>query len=492
MARAVAWNSVAKWSTQILSWASTIVVARLLTPSDYGLVGMAGLYLALATLISQTGIGQAVITLRNLTRRKIAELNAVAVFIGLGLIALSCAVALPIARFFSAPGLRLVIIAASSTYLFNSFQVVPRALLQKELQFRLLAVLDGARVVCQLLCTIVLAWLGFGYWSLVGSHIFGTTLSAGLILIYRRHEFARPHLGQLGPELQLSWHVLTSGIAGYLYSNADFLVAGKILGQVPLGNYTVAWTVSSAPIDQLTDTLSVTPAYFSAVQTEVFELRRYLLRLTELLAYCTLPVSVGMALVADYFVPVVLGPKWVGVVGPLRLLLILFAFRSITLLLPRILTAIGDTRFVMWTTIVMTMVLPIAFVVGSRWGSSGIAAAWVVAYPPMMVPMYHRVFRKTDTRLKEYLSAVLPALSATAIMAVVVLIIRAMVPFGSHLIFHLCVLVIAGTLSYSGALLALFRERVLRVVRVLRNIRQQEQQNEEPSIPEVQVALVDR
>ena len=92
MARAVAWNATARWTSQILSWVSTIIVARRLTPADYGLVGMAGLYLNLALLISQAGIGDTIIALRDLTRRQIAELNTVAILLGLGLVGLSCVV----------------------------------------------------------------------------------------------------------------------------------------------------------------------------------------------------------------------------------------------------------------------------------------------------------------------------------------------------------------------------------------------------------------
>src|SRR5262249_55249376 len=159
----------------------------------------------------------------------------------------------------------------------------------------------------------------------------------------------------------------------------DFFVAGRVLGEVPLGNYTIAWTISSAPVEKVANLVTgVTPAFFSALQNDKAELRRYLLRLTEGLAYLTVPVSVGMALVADYFVPTVLGPRWVGVVNPLRLLGLFVALRSVATLLPRVLNAIGDTGFVMWTTIASALVMPFAFYVGSRWGATGIAGAWVV------------------------------------------------------------------------------------------------------------------
>ncbi|MGC1202846.1 MAG: oligosaccharide flippase family protein, partial [Candidatus Acidiferrales bacterium] len=120
MAHAVAWGAGARWASQVVSWASTIVVARLLTPYDYGLVGMAGLYLQLALLVSQAGIGDAVIALRDLTSRQLAELNTISLLMGGGLVALSCALAFPISRFFSAPPLVAVIVAASVVLAINA------------------------------------------------------------------------------------------------------------------------------------------------------------------------------------------------------------------------------------------------------------------------------------------------------------------------------------------------------------------------------------
>ena len=123
---------------------------------------------------------------------------------------------------------------------------------------------------------------------------------------------------------------MVSSMAWYAYSNADFLVAGRMLGQAPLGDYTVAWTISSAPIEKIGNLITtLTPAFFSAVQNDKAELRRYLLRLTEMLSYVMIPASVGITLTASYLVPVLLGEKWIGVIGPLRLLALLIRVRLV-------------------------------------------------------------------------------------------------------------------------------------------------------------------
>lgn len=472
LARAVAWNAAAKWATQILSWVSTIVVARLLTPSDYGLVGMAGIYLSLAAMIGQVGIADAVIALRDLSRRQIAELNTVAVLLGVGLVGVSCAVAHPLARFFRTPPLVAVIMVASTTYLINGTQVVPRALLEKELRFKLLAGIETIRTACQIVVTVGLVWLGFGYWGLVNGQIAGMAVAAGLTLCWRRQHFSFPNFGQLRRELQFSGNVMLSSIGWYVSMNADFLVAGRVLGQAPLGDYTVAWTISSTPIEKIgTLMTNVTPAFFSVIQHDKAELRRYLLRLTEMLSYVTVPASIGVALVADYLVPVLLGPKWAGVVGPLRLLGLSVAFRSITTLPGRILTALGETALVMWTAIASAIVMPAAFFVGSRWGTNGIAAVWLVVLPPIMVPTYYKVFRRIEMKAREYVGSIMPALASSAIMAAAVLALRLGLPQRWSPPWRLSVLVALGALVYAGALFVLFHERVGPMVRAVRSLR---------------------
>jgi O-antigen/teichoic acid export membrane protein len=278
-------------------------------------------------------------------------------------------------------------------------------------------------------------------------------------------------MNQLGRELKFSRQVILSRVAWYAYENADFAVAGRVLGEVPLGNYTVAWNISSAPLEKIANLVTgVTPAYFSAVQTDKGELRRYLLRLTEILSFVTVPASIGLALVADYVVPALLGPKWMGVIGPLRLLGVFVATRSLTTFLPNLLTAVGDTAFVMWAMIGSAITMPVAFLIGSKWGTTGIAAAWLVAYPIMITPVYHRVFQKTGITAREYLGILLPSINASIIMSLVLFGIRSVIPAKMSPLLALSALMIGGSLAYGTALFAFYRQRVSHLMRTIRSM----------------------
>lgn len=462
MIRAIAWTGAAKWAIQLFAWTSTIIVARILSPSDYGLFGMATIYLGLVALISEFGLGQAVVVLREMSHQHIRQINTLSVIFGGVLFALSCAAAVPLGHFFHAAKLPAVIIVMSLSFLISGAQVVPDALLQRTLRFKLLASFDTLRAITQSLTTIVLAWLGFSYWSLALGSLAGVVVGCILLVAASPCAFSWPRRKEINKAIKFSTDVLGSRLAWYAYSNSDFMVAGRRLGQSALGAYTVAWTIASTPVEKITNMVTrVTPAFFSAVQHDKPELQRYLLRITEGLALFTFPASFGMALVADQFVLCVLGPKWTAAVIPLRLLAILAAMRSITTLFPSILNARRHSRFVMWNSVIAAFFFPAAFYYGSRWSTAGIAVAWILLYPVITIPLIWRTFLEIELPVGTYLRSLAPALRACLVMTAVVVAVRLAMPMAWPLAMRFAISVLSGALAYT-ALLALVDHRRLR------------------------------
>ena len=467
--RAFAWTGAGRWATQLLTWVTTIIVARILAPSDYGLIGMATVYLGLVALISEFGLGQAVITMREMSGRQVAQLNSLSIVSGALLFGISSLVAAPLGKFFHSPKLPQVVIVMSLSFLVSGAQVVPDALLQGDLRFKLLASFDTARALVQALTTVALALLGFGYWSLALGPLAAAVVAAVVALIARPHSLAWPRWKEVQHALRFSGDVLGSRVAWYAYSNSDFLVAGRVLGQAPLGAYTLAWTIASTPVEKITNIITrVTPAFFSAVQDDKPHLRRYLLGITNGLSLLTFPASLGLALVADQFVLVVLGAKWVPAIMPLRLLAVYAAMRSITTVFPNMLFAMRHSRFVMWMSVVSAVIFPAAFYFSSRWGTTGIAVTWILLYPVITAPYIWRIFAATDLPLGTYLQSMLPALKASVVMIMAVLGVRAATPIAWPLLVRFAVSVLAGVLAYAGVLFIAERQRIRDVYRLLR------------------------
>lgn len=469
----LAWTGSIKWAGQLLSWATTIIVARLLTPSDYGLVGMAALYLTLANLLSEFGMGAAVITLRELTQRQIAEINSVSVLFGVGVFCLSGMVASPLAWFFNAPELRLVVIAMSTTFLINGFKTVPSSLMQRDLEFKRIALIDGVQTVVLSLGTLVPALLGFGYWTLVVGAILSAMVATVLTVSQRPFPFARPTFALLRNSLTLSWHVLLQRVSFFAYSDSDFLVVGKLIGRVALGAYNFAWTLANVPIEKVTSLVTaITPAIFSAAQSDRSSLRRYFLGISEGIAYVTLPTTVGLAIVAPELVRLVLGERWLTMVSPLRLLAVYACVRSLTPLLMQLANVIGESRFGARSNVLAAIALPLGFLVGSRWGTAGVAMAWILVHPLVIViPMTRRIFARLELPFSVYLMALWPAMSGTLVMTLTVLgsqyALSASLSLGTRLAIEIAV----GALTYASILVTAHRARLRALLATWKSIR---------------------
>ena len=458
----IAWTSGGKWASQLLSWASTLIVARLLSPDDFGIVGMASVFLGLVTLLSEFGLGSAIVTLRQLTEDQLAQLNSVSVIIGVTSFAIACVAAFPLGRFFAAPDLPAVVIVTAIGFIVTAFRIVPSSILQRDFRFKLLAAIEAGRAAVLAVIMIAFALLGFRYWTLVIGGVLSGALGTLGVLAYQRQRFAWPRKGALGHAMTFSNNVLVSRLSWYAYSQADFLVAGRVLGKSALGLYDLGCTLANIPIEKITTLVGqVTPPVFSAVQHDRAALQRYLLRLTEALALLTYPLCVGMAVVAPEFVRFVLGAKWEGAIVPLQLLALSAAFRAVTPLLSQILLAINESRIVMRYAVLCAIALPVSFYAGAKYaGTAGIALAWVVVFPLIVLPAYRRCLAAIGLPVRPYLQAIWPGLSSSILMAAVVVLLRWAMPSSTPLAIRLGAEILVGVLAFAVTCLALHRARV--------------------------------
>lgn len=471
LVKGIAWTGGVKWLTQIISWGVTLVVARLLTPADYGLFGMAMVYLGLAQLASEAGLHPVVVQPEVLDDDLAASIGGLAIMTGIAVCALSAGFAGLVAWFFKEPRVRMLVVALSATFVLRGLQVLPRGLLTRDLDFRRLSGIDAAESMIAALATVVTALLGFRYWSLVIGALCGIGVSTVLCYVARPHRIKLPReLRSIAGSLRLGGHVVASQFAWYAYSNADFATVGRVLGRTALGAYTFAWTIANVPVDRVTSLVQrVTAPIFAAVQSDKALLRRYVGTLTEGLAIVTMPLCVGIAMVAGQLVRVMLSAAWTGAIVPLRLLALYAAFRCVTSLLAQVLIFTGHAKRNMQLSVLAALVLPVSFYGASRWGTTGVAAVWVTVYPAVIGTLYiHDTLKVIGMRFSEYLRALFPAVSATLVMAVVVAMLEARLTPVLTPPLLLATMVAGGAAAYTGILLAMHGKRLRIVLDVVR------------------------
>jgi len=468
----MAWTAVLRWSAQLVSWTGTLIAARILTPSHYGLVGMAMLAIGYVRMVEDVGMDTVLVQDRSIDGRQQARLAGFMLLIGAGFALLFMALAKPIAWVFSEPQVALLVAFLGTLCISDALQVVPKALLQREMQFRQLAIAQFVQTVVTQIILVTCALLGFGVWSLVFNSLGGAFVTAALLIYWRPFAVHWPKgLVELAKPLLQGWRILASRFAWSAYTSADQAVIGYVLGKSALGNYQQAMSLSTAISQEIAAVVSrVVPGIFSTVQNRSDELRRYFSLLTELLCMLSLPVSIGTAATADLIVRVVLGPQWEDAIAPLRVLCLYSAFYSCQVLVGHLLLWTGRFRANMWCSVLAAFIMPVSFYIGSRWGLAGIAWAWVIAYPIANLPAFVIAFRVIRINGWKWLAIFLPSLTACGFMVAAVLAVQAVAPLPA-LPLQLALSVGTGALAYVVVMLVLFRSRVLRMLEFVKTIR---------------------
>lgn len=473
LVRGVAWTGALRWATQVVSWAVTLVLARILTPADYGLIGLAMIYIGLLQLVNEFGLGAAIVRKRDLTEDQVAALGLLSILLGTLLWGLSALLAPLVASYFRAPDLRWPLTVLSVVFVTTALKVLPKSLLSRDLQFRYVATIDAAEAIIGALATLGFALAGFRYWALVNGTIVGALAGVALAFFWRRHRLAWPSSwASIAPAVGFGSHLMITRLAWYGYNNADNATVGRRLGQTLLGAYSYGWTIASIPVDRISALVGqVMPAIFSAVQEDPAALRRYLLRITEGLALITFPFALGLASVSDQFVMTLLGPRWWPAMPPLAILAFYAGFRSITTPYSFVLQTVGESARAMRQNLVGLAILLPLFILGSHFGLYGVALAWIVGYPFVAFPMLRAVLRVTHTSAADYFDAVRAPLRASLVMVAVVLAVRSGLPDAWPVPVQFGIAVAAGAITYAGVMFVAYRERVQGLWAMVRELR---------------------
>ncbi|MGH7532830.1 MAG: polysaccharide biosynthesis C-terminal domain-containing protein, partial [Gemmatimonadales bacterium] len=214
------------------------------------------------------------------------------------------------------------------------------------------------------------------------------------------------------------------------------------------------------------------PAFFAAVQGDRAKLRRYLCSLTEGIALVSFPVCIGLAVTAGGFVRLALGPRWLPAILPLRLLAIYAAFRSVVALTSQVLIYTGHAKRNMQFSILAVVVLPATFLLGTHWGTAGVALGWVTVYPILIMTTFvRRALAVIEISWSEYLRSLRPAATATAVMALVVEALHLGLPHTLPLILRVGAQVLGGALTYWAIVWGRYRQRALGMLAMLRSNR---------------------
>lgn len=372
------------WSgaTQVLGaglqFGISVILARMLSPRDFGLIGMVLVFTGFASNLSEMGLGASLVQKRALSDRHLNTVFCVNVAAG-ALLTLLFLVAAPlIARFYQEPVLRLLTAVLSLNLMLGSLNVVQNALLVRSLNFRTKFWIASVGISISGIVGIAMAFSGAGVWSIVGQSITSTVLQVAVIwrLSPWRPTFSFD-VSAFKELIHFGGHLMGSGIFHYWGRNIDKLLVGRLLGSSALGIYALADKLMRLAVSNITDITSTVmfPA-LSAMQGEYESIRRTYLRATRMIALLTFPMMIGLIILAEPTILAVYGEKWQEAVGIVQVLCFSGMAQSIYFTGGWIFLSHGRTDMLLRWSIYTTLVRVVGVLVGSQWGLSGVAWAY--------------------------------------------------------------------------------------------------------------------
>jgi O-antigen/teichoic acid export membrane protein len=454
----------ARLTTQVFLWGVTLIVARLLRPYDYGLMTTGMIFVGLADLLADVGLGKALIQKERLQAADLAEGFTLSLLLSILLYGLLFAVAGPAALFLQSPELADLLCVLALAVLLVPFRSIPLALLDRDLHLGKQSAIHVSCAVLQAGLVLSLAVAGLGYWALAAGVIAARLLESAAVGYAAgwRPRLVKPGQASRGL-LAFGVHVSLGTLLWFVYSNCDYAVIGKLAGPVALGYYALAFQLISLPVQKLTANVNqVAYPVFCRLQEDRARLRRWYLRMTVLLGFFGIPALTGMALVADDGFRLVLGEQWLPAVRPFQLLSVAGTLMVFSASLPPLFNALGRPDINLKYTATCTLVLPLGFVLlGQPYGLIGICMAWLVLYPFLVGGLVCCTRRLTGVGLGDLVRAQVPVLAAAGFMVGVVMAgqwcLRGVGPIGVRL----GVSIALGAGAYSGFLGLFARKTVL-------------------------------
>lgn len=310
--KGVIWSSVERFSVQGIQFLVMIVMARLLTPKDYGLVGMVAIFIAVAQSLVDSGFSQALIRKQNRTETDNSTVFYFNIVVGILLYLVLFAIAPLVADFYDSPELTALMRVICLSVVFNSFVVVQRALLTVNIDFKTQAKASLTAAVVSGVIGIGMAYSGFSYWSIVAQQLVNLGLNTLLLWIFTRW---RPRWiyswGSFRELFTFGSKLMFSGLLDVVYRNMYLLVIGKVFTASSLGYYTRANQFAEFPSSNLTGIMQrVTYPVLCQIQDDDERLAQIYRRFLRLSAFLIFPLLVGLSAVAEPFVLLLLKEQW--------------------------------------------------------------------------------------------------------------------------------------------------------------------------------------
>lgn len=460
----VGWNSAGNVARQVLQIIIMVVMARFLSPDDFGVYAILMIFVSFVQILGSMGTVQVIVHMDKPNQRMLSSIFFFNIAIGVFLFAILYFLAWPLAAFFDNPDLTHLLQIIGATFIISAFSLVQNALLEKNMLFKKVVTFETAALAIGSFAGIVAAVAGMGVYSLIILSLSNATLLT-MELWFNSHW--RPSFQFSFDDIKRVWNYtinLTSfTIINYFARNADNFLIGKFIGSSALGIYSVAYKIMLYPVQNVSRVIvRVLFPSFSQVKHDNQRFKNGYLKAITFIALVTFPIMAGLLAVSEIFVAVVFDDKWIGMASLIMILAPIGMMQSIVTTVGSIYTAKGTTGLMFKIGAVNAVVTVVSFVIGLPYGVEGVAIAYAIANAIMLYPNLKISWYQIDLGVLEALLKLGPFFIASMVMASIVYFQGQWLDsIGINLLAVLPMQVATGAVIYTGILLLLYRPMVI-------------------------------
>jgi PST family polysaccharide transporter len=426
----IKWSAVSQMGRQGTQLLTTVILARLLSPSDFGLLAMAMVVMGFINIFKDLGTSAAIIQQKELSKVLLSSIFWVNVVFGLTATIILFLLSPLFGMFYQESGLIAVLQLLSLSFFVSGLGTAHQALLERSLLFSVLTRLELVSAIAGGIVGIVLALLGAGVWSLVVQSL-ASTITTTVLLWLSSPWRPRALFGWEEIKRVISFTLNLTGfnLINYLIRNADYLLIGRYLGAQDLGYYTLAYRILLFPIQNISAVIGrVLYPVLSSIQDDHKRFVSIYLKIAANIAFVTFPLMLGVLALAGPFVLTVFGEKW----QPVILLIQVFApvglAQSVGATVGIIYQAKGRTDWLFRWGLGAGSLVMIAFMIGIMWGITGVAVAYALATFMLLYPSFAIPFRLIDLKIVQMFRGLLPSLLNSSLMFLMLMLLRIILP----------------------------------------------------------------
>jgi len=467
-ASALRWSIVGRIGTQIIRWAATLIVIRLLAPEDYGLMAMAMAVIAFAALFNELGANAVIVRNAGLSREEIGSIQGLVAVLNLTLGGILYAMAPLIAQLYESD---VTAVLRGCCLVFPAFAVaiVQEALLIRDMDFRSRMLVETTAQLTGSLTALLLAWLGAAVWALVvGMIVTRMIMAAGFFLLVPERFPWRLDWRDLRPYIGFAAALSLQRAVSWLYVHFTTFVLGTFNSATLLGLYSIGKDLAFLPIDKFGSVLNqVGFATYARSQDFTKGIRRALEKSLDYLIFLFTPYAILGAVMAPIAIEAVLGEQWLAVVPMAQLFLIALPFRAFNTQLAEAFNAAGQAGVALQMHAANAVLALTCIISGSFWSIEGAAAGWAVAMPLAYANNLRIAKSALGLDTRRIMAAHLRPLACAGVAAAVTWSVALSIQLSSALL-ELAVMMTAGACTLITVMLLLDRTRMIELIRFLR------------------------